>query len=201
MWHYGAFVCFRKPMQYATVPNLLSLSRLLLAFVMFWSIYQSWWYVAVTVLWLAIATDVSDGYLARKMNLTSSLGGLFDHGSDAFFVTFALAAHVSHGWVPVVLVILVPLAFTQYMLDSKALSGHSLRSSMLGRYNGIAYYVLAGFPIMQITLGLTVIPFEFFIWISWGLVITTVISMTDRLVTLLSNTSPGKPTDNTSPDN
>jgi len=172
-------------MHHVTIPNLLSVSRVGLAGVMFWSIVESRWYVAVAVLWLAILTDVADGYLARKMRLSSPVGGLLDHGSDAIFVTACLAAHVFHGWVPLMLVILVPTAFTQYVLDSKALSGKSLRSSMLGRYNGIAYYVLAGFPIMQITLNLTVIPFEFFIWISWGLVLTTAISITDRMVTLL----------------
>lgn len=176
-------------MRHVTIPNVLSVSRVGLAFVMFFCIYQSWWYVAVTVLWLAILTDVSDGYLARRMNQTSPIGGLLDHGSDAFFVTMCLAAHVFHDWVPVTLVVLVPLAFIQYVLDSKALDGQSLRSSELGRYNGIAYYVLAGFPIMQITLELTVIPFDLFIWISWGLVLTTVISMADRLVTLLGQSN------------
>ena len=171
-------------MQHVTLPNLLSLSRVVLACFMFWSIHQSFWYIAVTVLWLAIFTDVMDGFIARKMNITSPVGGLLDHGSDAFFVTICLAALAFHGWVALPLVVLVPAAFVQYVLDSDALSGQPLRSSHLGRYNGIAYYVLSGFPIMQLTLGLTVIPFDLFIWVSWGLVITTVISMTDRLLTL-----------------
>ena len=38
----------------------------------------------------------------------------------------------------------------------------------------------------QLALGLTPIPFDWFIWIGWGLVLTTVISMLDRLATLLS---------------
>ena len=158
---------------------------MVLAGFMFWSIYHSFWYFAVTVLWIAILTDLADGFFARKLELTSPLGGLLDHGSDAIFVTFALAALTSHGWIPPVLVILVPAAFLQYMLDSKALSGQPLRASQLGKYNGICYFVLAGFPIMQITLGITLIPFHLFIWIGWGLVLTTVISMTDRLVTLI----------------
>ena len=169
------------------LPNLLSISRVLLAGLMFFLVYTSNWYAAVTVLWIAIATDVLDGYLARKFESTSSLGGLLDHGSDAIFVTLTIAAHTFHGWAPAVLVLVIPAAFIQYMLDSKALAGQPLRASLLGRYNGIAYFVFAGFPVMQLTLNITLIPFDLFFWIGWGLVLSSAISMTDRRVTLLSN--------------
>lgn len=169
-----------------SVPNLLSLSRIALAALMYLSVSGSHWYIAVSVLWIAIFTDILDGYLARKQNMASPLGGLFDHGSDAIFVTVTIAAHLHHGWAPVLLVIMIPAAFLQYMLDSKALAGQPLRASSLGRYNGISYFVFAGFPIMQLTLGITLIPFDWFIWIGWGLVLTSAISMLDRLVTLLS---------------
>ena len=169
-----------------SVPNLLSLSRLALAVVMYWSVSGSHWYIAVSVLWIAIFTDILDGYLARKQDIATPLGGLFDHGSDAIFVTVTIAAHLHHGWTPLLLVVMIPAAFLQYMFDSKALAGQPLRASSLGRYNGISYFVFAGFPIMQLTLGITLIPFDWFIWFGWGLVLTTAISMLDRLVTLLS---------------
>ena len=172
-------------MQYITIPNALSVSRILLGGLLFWGVYQSLWYFAATVLWIAILTDVLDGYLARTLNLTSPIGGLLDHGSDAVFVTLGLAALTLHEWVPILLVVLVPLAFLQYVLDSNTLKGKPLRSSQLGRYNGICYFVLAGFPIMQITLQITLIPFELFIYLGWGLVLTTVLSMSDRLITLI----------------
>lgn len=173
--------------QILTLPNLLSLSRVGLAIAMAWNVYHSNWYVAVTILWTAIITDILDGYLARKNNLTSAIGGLMDHGSDAFFVTCTIAALTHHQWAPAVLVYVIPFAFVQYMLDSKALAGQPLRASSLGKYNGISYFVFAGFPVMQLTLGITLIPFDWFIWIGWGLVVTSAISMVDRLVTLLLN--------------
>ena len=154
---------------------------------MFWSLYNSLWYVAVGILWTAIFTDIMDGYLARKSSSASSLGGLLDHGSDAVFVTLSIAALTTHGFAPQLLVLLIPVAFLQYMLDSKSLTGQPLRASQLGRYNGISYFVFAGFPVMQITLGITLIPFELFIWLGWGLVVTTLISIVDRLNTLFSN--------------
>ena len=171
--------------RYFSLPNLLSGSRVILAGFMYRSISESDWYLAVAILWLAICTDVLDGFLARRRGLTSPFGGLLDHGCDAVFVTAGLAALVAHGWVPLLLVILVPVAFTQYVLDSNALKGKPLRTSQLGKFNGISYFVLTGLPVMQITLGITLLPMNLLIWVAWGLVLTTLMSMTDRLVTLL----------------
>ena len=165
---------------------------MLLAGMMFYFVYQASWLIAGAILWLAVLSDVLDGFLARKLNAVSSLGGLFDHGSDAIFVTLSIAALTFHDYAPPLLAIIIPAAFLQYMLDSKTLSGRPLRASYLGRYNGIAYYVFSGFPIMQTTLGITLIPFDWFIWIGWGLALSTAISMIDRLVTLLSNRSVDK---------
>ena len=176
--------------QILSLPNLLSLSRVGLAIIMAWNVYHSNWYISVAILWTAIFTDLLDGYLARKKNLTSAIGGLIDHGSDAFFVTFMIAALTHHEWAPVMLVCIIPAAFIQYMLDSKALAGQPLKASSLGRYNGISYFVFAGFPVMQLALGITLIPFDWFVWIGWGLVVTSAISMVDRIITLLSNKQP-----------
>ena len=176
--------------QILSLPNLLSLSRVGLAIIMAWNVYHSNWYISVAILWTAIFTDLLDGYLARKKNLTSAIGGLIDHGSDAFFVTFTIAALTHHEWAPVMLACIIPAAFIQYMLDSKALAGQPLKASSLGKYNGISYFVFAGFPVMQLALGITLIPFDCFVWIGWGLVVTSAISMVDRITTLLSNKQP-----------
>jgi phosphatidylglycerophosphate synthase len=157
---------------------------------MAWNVYHSNWYISVAILWTAIFTDLLDGYLARKKNLTSATGGLIDHGSDAFFVAFTIAALTHHEWAPVMLVCIIPAAFVQYMLDSKALAGQPLKASSLGKYNGISYFIFAGFPVMQLALGITLIPFDWFVWIGWGLVVTSGISMVDRIITLLSNKQP-----------
>ncbi len=145
------------------------------------------WLPAAIILWIAIATDVMDGYIARVRNQTSALGGLLDHSADAFFVTCLLTALASGGYVTLLLPILVVAAFLQYMLDSDALAGHPLRASHLGRYNGIFYFVLGGYPVMQHTFGLFLLEDNYIYWISCGLLISTLISMADRLAGLLQN--------------
>lgn len=141
------------------------------------------WFLAAIVLWITIGTDILDGYIARVRNQITALGGLLDHSSDAFFVAILLFALAEQALVTIVLPCFVIAAFLQYTFDSRALSGQPLRTSQLGRYNGISYFVLGGFPVMQHALHITIIPESYFPWIAWGLVLSTAISMLDRLLT------------------
>jgi hypothetical protein len=96
-----------------------------------------------------------------------------------------LAALAAVGLVPWPLPMLVASAFFQYLIDSEALQGRSLRASRLGRYNGIAYFILAGWLIVQRGLGVELISEQSLLAVGWCLVITTLTSMFDRLLTLL----------------
>jgi phosphatidylglycerophosphate synthase len=134
---------------------------------------------------LAVATDFADGSLARRRGEASALGGLLDHATDALFVTTGLAALACHGLVPWLLPVGVATAFTQYALDSRAISGRPLRASFLGRWNGIAYFVALGIPVVRDGLALSWPPDGLVLAIGWALVATTGVSMGDRAVALL----------------
>lgn len=168
-----------------TLPNALSASRLLLAPLCLVAVVSDHWTIAACILLAAVLTDLLDGWLARRRNQTSPFGGALDHGSDAVFVTITLAGLAMQHVVPLLLPPLVILAFAQYLLDSKALAGQPLRASQIGRYNGIAYFVLAGFPLVQSALGLTLISMDVIYIAGWLLVATTITSMIDRLLALL----------------
>jgi hypothetical protein len=62
--------------------------------------------------------------------------------------------------------------------------GEALRASWLGRYNGIAYFVLLGIPVVRDGLGLGWPPRTLVLAIAWALVLTTLISISDRLLAL-----------------
>ena len=139
---------------------------------------ENWWLAALCFS-LAAISDFLDGRLARRYQQASSFGGLFDHATDATFVTIVLATLIGPS-VPWILPVLIPLAFGQYMLDSRTLSGHKLRTSWLGRNNGIGYFVLAGIPIIRNALDLDW-PDDFSVNLfGWLLVATTGVSMIDR---------------------
>jgi phosphatidylglycerophosphate synthase len=147
------------------------------------------WVGAAVVLTIAVITDISDGYIARIRNQTTPLGGFLDHSSDAFFVTILLIALTEHGLVNITLPVFVVAAFLQYTFDSKVLAGQPLRTSSLGRYNGICYFIFGGFPVMQNALQVYLIPDDYFPYFGWGLVLSTIISMLDRAWALISKNS------------
>ena len=96
---------------------------------------------------VAAISDFYDGRIARAQGSSSAAGGLFDHITDALFVSLCLAAAAHQGTTTALLPPLIIAAFAQYALDSSVLAGHRLRGNWLGRVNGIAYFVLTGFVI------------------------------------------------------
>ena len=164
---------------WATWANLLTGLRLASTAPCAYGVWTENWWLAASCFTLAAISDLFDGWLARRYGQASSLGGLLDHATDAIFVTIVLAA-LSGPVIPWILPVLIPLAFGQYMLDSRTLTGHKLRTSWIGRSNGIAYFVLAGIPIIRNALALDW-PNDFSVRLfAWLLVATTLISMIDR---------------------
>lgn len=69
------------------IPNILTLSRLFIS-VVFTAVCSLWWNsfwgrtIAIILALLAEATDVADGYIARKHNQVSTIGKLLDPYAD-----------------------------------------------------------------------------------------------------------------------
>jgi hypothetical protein len=82
---------------------------------------------------------------------------------------------------PVALAPLIALAFAQYALDSKLMRSRGLRGSALGRWNGIAYYVIVAVPVVRDALGLGWPGAGLVRALGWALVVSTLLSITDRL--------------------
>lgn len=164
-----------------TWANLLTLIRLLVVVPCALAAWRGQWDSAAVLLSAAILTDLLDGPVARRFNHHTALGGLFDHATDALFIAVLLAALASRGLITPLLPALVAAAFIQYTLDSRALAGRPLKSSWLGRSNGIAYFVLGSIPVYARALDLPWLPDLAVYAASWVLVATTLVSMADRL--------------------
>ena len=71
--------------------NLLTLSRLFLAAIIFLLLTRpEWYFFAFILFFVAGATDYFDGYLARKYNLTSEIGEVLDPIADKILIVFVL---------------------------------------------------------------------------------------------------------------
>lgn len=69
------------------LPNLITLSRLGLAVILFWLIYvEGFWISAAILFVVAAATDAIDGYIARKYGQVTTLGRILDPFVDKIIV-------------------------------------------------------------------------------------------------------------------
>ena len=171
--------------QWFTWANGITLLRLLAAPPAALAIVAQAHGLALALFCLAVLTDLADGRVARLRGEASPLGGLLDHTTDAIFVAVGLFACALRELVPIALAPLILLAFAQYALDSRAIAGRPLRASIIGRWNGVAYFVLLGIPVVRDGVGLGWPPASWVTTIGWLLVLTTVTSMADRGLALL----------------
>ncbi len=69
------------------IPNLITLSRLALAFVLFVLIdLRGYWMTSAIVFLVAAATDFLDGYIARKYGMVTTLGRILDPFVDKIII-------------------------------------------------------------------------------------------------------------------
>jgi len=163
-----------------TRANALTALRLLCGPLLVLALLERAALAAALLFWVAVATDLLDGRVARRFGESSALGGFLDHVTDAAFVSLGLAALVLRGEAPWLLPLLVALAFLQYTLDSRVVEGGALRASALGRWNGIAYFVPVGTVVVRDALGLAWPGRGLVLALGWLLVATTLLSMADR---------------------
>jgi cardiolipin synthase len=71
------------------IPNLLSLARLLVAPYLFWLLWRHSFHIALVVMFLAGLTDAFDGFLARRLNVSSRTGEVLDPIADKVLLTGA----------------------------------------------------------------------------------------------------------------
>jgi len=109
--------------QLLTLPNLLSVLRLLLVPVFLYLVIGNQPLLAFLVLVIASITDYLDGYLARKLKQVTRLGALLDPAADRLYIFATLIGLAVTGaipwWLPVVVVLRdVLMAFTIPVLAS-----------------------------------------------------------------------------------
>jgi phosphatidylglycerophosphate synthase len=176
---------------WSTRANALTLLRLLLAPALAAAVLHGAAAAAALLFALAVATDLADGWVARRYGEASAFGGFADHLVDATFVTAGTAALAWTGVLPAPLPWLIALAFAQYALDSRALAASGLVPSRLGRWNGVAYYAIVAVPIVSEALDLPWPGPGVALALGWILVASTLVSMADRLRLLRRRTRTG----------
>ncbi|KAI0366978.1 hypothetical protein BV20DRAFT_951083 [Pilatotrama ljubarskyi] len=90
-----------------TFPNLLTLSRIAACPVLGWSIVHDDFYLATGLLVYAGLTDLVDGYLARRYNMSSVLGTILDPAADKTLMTTLTVTLAMKDLIPVPLAAII----------------------------------------------------------------------------------------------
>ncbi len=141
------------------IPNLLSLLRLLLVPIfaaVFFSPGPNSHRWAALIYAVAFATDIADGYIARRFNMVTKLGRILDPLADKLLTFTALVCIAAKGVIPVWGVVILFCKEALMGLGGLVLYQHAgdvISANLLGKIStGVFFVVLAVlvlFPIPQ----------------------------------------------------
>lgn len=129
-----------------TVPNIISLTRVVLIYTGIALWYEGYFGIGLGVGVLAGLSDYLDGYLARRLKLSTRIGGLLDQAADVLFMTGCIFVFVRDGTWPGILLFIV--LFREIVVlnlrASAAEMSFSLPSIFLGKLaSNFMFYALA----------------------------------------------------------
>ncbi len=168
-----------------TLPNMISLARLLSVPVNVWLILIDQWRLALVIFCLAGLSDAVDGFLAKRFGMESQLGQYLDPIADkALLVSIYIVLGVQQN-LPLWLVILVVSRdiliigglFLLFIFDQP----YEPRPFLLSKINTATQIILAATVIAIPAFALDPSPFYLQLLIL-AVVVTTVVSGTEYLI-------------------
>jgi len=159
--------------KYATIPNFLTLSRLFLLPLILLFLARQLTTLALVLMALSWLSDALDGFLARRLNLTSEVGKILDHLVDKIWVGSVLAILVWTKRLPLSIALGVIIRDLLIVVGSSLLirRGLILSSNIFGKLAGFFFAVL----IITYTLQLKPLMVWVF-YIIWSLLFISFIS-------------------------
>ena len=131
-----------------TIPNILSVSRIILLPIVLLLLFKRQNVGAVAVMIVSWTTDALDGYLARKLNQVSNLGRVLDHLVDKVWVGSVLVTLVFLRNLPLFLAAAVILRDLLILAGSGVImkaKGLFVQSDVVGKITGCAFALLMVF--------------------------------------------------------
>jgi CDP-diacylglycerol--glycerol-3-phosphate 3-phosphatidyltransferase len=122
---------------YKSIPNILSLTRMILVLPFVLLIHDIFRYACTKNLGLLLVfiaillSDVADGYLARKLGCASTAGAKLDIISDTIYTVFSLAVFAYFNIVPIWFIVLMLLKLLEFMITSKLLQNRQASKSIV----------------------------------------------------------------------
>lgn len=131
-----------------SIPNLITLGRILLVPVMVWAIASGEMRIACLLFLAAGLSDAIDGYLAKRFNMTTELGAYLDPLADKTMIVSIYVSLGITGAIPRWLVILVVsrdiMIVGAIMLSWLIGRPLAVKPLMVSKLNTVAQIVFAG---------------------------------------------------------
>ncbi len=135
-----------KQQKVFTLPNTITLVRLLLAPVLFWVILNKELLWAATLFALIIFTDWLDGFLARKLKQESRIGIVLDATADVVVIASVITGLYVINMFPrswfIIILVLWLLGFIFQIIAKLRRKDHLYKSLPAAKISGGALYVL-----------------------------------------------------------
>jgi cardiolipin synthase (CMP-forming) len=143
-----------------SIPNLITLGRILLVPVVVWAIAQGLMWLAFVLFVAAGVSDAVDGYLAKRFNMTTVLGAYLDPLADKALIVSIYVTLGVNGLIPRWLVILVVsrdiLIIGGIMLSWVMGSPLKIKPLLVSKLNTVAQIVFACAVLGSLGFGLEV---------------------------------------------
>ncbi len=159
-----------------SIPNLITLARILSVPIMVWAIVTGWMLAAFLLFLAAGLSDAVDGYLAKRFAMTSELGSYLDPLADkalivSIYVTLGISADIQR-WLVILVVsrdVMIVAAVLLAWLVGKPLP---MKPLLVSKLNTVAQIVFAG--VVLASLGL---QFEAYWLVTISMAAVTVLTL------------------------
>ena len=130
-----------------SIPNLITLGRILLVPVVVWAIYSGAMWIAFVLFLAAGVSDAVDGFLAKRFGMASELGAYLDPLADktlivSIYVTLGIKAIIP-GWLVILVVsrdiMIVGAVMLSWVLGSPIM----VKPLLVSKLNTVAQIVFA----------------------------------------------------------
>jgi CDP-diacylglycerol--glycerol-3-phosphate 3-phosphatidyltransferase len=161
------------------IPNLLTILRIFFVPLLVAALVQENWFtvrlhglvitnewLALAIFWAAAATDLLDGYLARRWGQVTTIGTLLDPIADKLLISAALISLVQvHAVAAWMVIMIVAREFAVSGLRSiAAAEGYTIKASDLGKTKMLSQVAAVSCLLLSTRHGEFVLPGEVLMW-------------------------------------
>ena len=147
-----------------SIPNIITLARIILVPVIVWAIVSSQMEIAFALFVIAGVSDAVDGFLAKRFNMTSELGALLDPLADKALLVSIYVALGIWGAVPrwiVILVVsrdimIVSAVIVSWLFDKPV----EMKPLMVSKLNTVAQVAFAALVLASLGFGFQPHPYD-----------------------------------------